>query len=67
MKTTLHAQASAVDVASVQATRRGSPGMKAREWEMLEPRLKAACRTLLLLDASRHLPGIAQFIAEIEG
>lgn len=67
MKPSLHAQASAVDVAAVQATRRGSPGMKPREWEHLEPGLRAATVTLMLLNAARDRPGVAEFLAEIEG
>ena len=66
MKLNLHSQASAVDVAAVQARRRGSPSMKPREWEMLEPRLQAAMRTLTLLNAWRDRPGFADLIAELE-
>lgn len=62
----LHAQASAVDVAWTQAQRRGNPGMKPAQWEYLAPQLAAACFTLRLIDANRHrLP--ADFIKEIEG
>jgi hypothetical protein len=66
MKVSLHAQTQAVDVASVQATRRGSPGLKPKEWEMLEPRLKAATRTLWAIQNWRsRLP--KEFMEEIEG
>ena len=66
MKPSLHAQASAVDVAHVQARRRGSPSMKPKEWEHLEEKLAAACFTLRMLDANRHrIP--PEFFAEIEG
>jgi hypothetical protein len=65
-KPNLHSQTQAVDVAALQATRRGSPGMKPKEWEMLEPRLKAATATLLLVQVWRdRLP--PEFIREIEG
>jgi hypothetical protein len=66
MKTSLHAQASAVDVLSVQARQRGNIKMRPNEWEMLEPRLRAAALTLMLLQSWRdRLP--AAFLAEIEG
>jgi hypothetical protein len=66
MKTSLHAQTSAVDVAAVQAMRRGNPSMTPKAWEDLEPGLKAATLTLMLLQSWRsRLP--ADFIAEIEG
>jgi hypothetical protein len=66
MKASLHAQTSAVDVAAVHAMRRGNPSMKPKEWEHLEPGLKAATLTLMLLQSWRsRLP--KEFIAEIEG
>jgi hypothetical protein len=40
--------------------------MKPAQWEMLEPRLQAACMTLMLLNAARNRPGVAEFLAEIE-
>ena len=43
MKPSLHAQASAVDVAHVQARRRGCPDLKPKQWEYLEEKLAAAC------------------------
>ena len=65
MKTSLHSQAMAVDVAHVQACRRGCPDLKPKQWEYLEEKLAAACFTLRLLDANRHrIP--AEFFAEIE-
>jgi hypothetical protein len=67
MKATLHAQAEAVGVMSTQARQRGNIKMKPAQWEMLEPRLQAACTTLMLLNAARDRPGIAAFLAEIEG
>lgn len=67
MKATLHSQAEAVGVMSTQARQRGNIKMKPAQWEMLEPRLQAACTTLLLLNAARDRPGIAAFLAEIEG
>lgn len=66
MKTSLYSQAAAVDVAAVQAARRGSPAMRPREWEMLEPRLRAAFLTLTLLNNYRDRPGFAEFIADVE-
>ena len=66
MKSLLHAQASAVDVMAVQARQRGNIKMRPGEWEMLERGLSAACRTLLLMESSRHLLP-ASFIAEVEG
>jgi hypothetical protein len=67
MKISLHAQAESVGVMSTQARQRGNIKMKPAQWEMLEPRLQAACTTLLLLNAARDRPGIAEFLAEIEG
>ena len=66
MKSSLHSQASAVDVMAVQARQRGNLKMRPSEWEMLERGLSAACRTLLLMENSRHLLP-ASFIAEVEG
>lgn len=66
MKPSLHAQAAAVDAAARQANRRNIPAMKPKEWEHLEPKLMAACETLMFLDANRHrLP--AELLAEING
>lgn len=66
MKPSLHAQASAVDLAAVQARRRGVPAMKPKEWEHLDAALSAAAFTMLLIQAWRDkLP--RDFIAEIEG
>ena len=42
MKSSLHAQASAVDVMAVQARHRGNLKMRPSEWEMMEKR--AQCR-----------------------
>ena len=67
MKSTLHAQAEAVGVMSTQAKQRGNIKMKPAQWEMLDPRLCAAARTLMLLNAARNRPGVAEFLAEIEG
>jgi hypothetical protein len=67
MKVSLHAQAESVGVMSTQAKQRGNIKMKPSQWEMLEPRLQAACVTLMLLNAARNRPGVAEFIAEIEG
>lgn len=65
-KISLHAQAAAVDVARVQASRRGCPSLKPKEWEMLEPRLRAAHHAMLMIEVFRdRLP--AEFIAECEG
>lgn len=47
-------------------SRRGSPAMKPREWEMLEPRLKAAFGTPLMIQNWREkLP--KELLDEIEG
>jgi hypothetical protein len=67
MTLSLHAQASAVDLMATQARQRGNIKMKPAQWEMLDPRLCAAARTLMLLNAARNRPGVAEFIAEIEG
>lgn len=68
MKPTLHSQATAVDVAALQAQRRGSLPMKPREWDMLAPRLRAAVLTLTLLQSwrSRLQASLPEFMAEIE-
>ena len=61
---TLHAQASAVDVAS-HFVGRSPPKMRPNETEMVERGLKAAYITLLTLAAWRdRLP--AEFVAEID-
>jgi hypothetical protein len=69
MKSTLHAQASAVDIASAwprRLTTSNAVRLKQSEAEMIEDGLKAAYWTLVLLQAWRSkLP--AEFIAEIEG
>lgn len=66
MKISIFAQASSVDVAWTQAKRRGSPGLRPKDWEHLEEKLAAACRTLRLIDASRgQIP--PQLMAELEG
>jgi hypothetical protein len=66
MKSSLHAQMSAVDLMATQARQRGNLKMKHAQWEMLDPRLCDATRTLMLLQSWRaRLP--AEFIAEIEG
>lgn len=67
MKSSLHAQSSAVDVMATQARQRGNLKMTPAQWEMLEPRLHAAMLTLTLLNAARNRPGVAEFIIEIEG
>jgi hypothetical protein len=68
-KPSLHAQTQAVDVAALQATRRGSPAMKPKQWEHLEPGLKAATTTLLLVQVwrDRLAAAVPEFIREVEG
>lgn len=65
-KVSLHAQASAVDIAAMQAERRGYPGLDPKDWDHIAPGLAVAYGTLCLLQAWRdRLP--PAFIAEIEG
>ena len=65
-RSSLHAQASAIDVARIQAERRGQVKMRLSEWEMQEQGLKAASNTLLSIQNWRGLLPEA-FLAEIEG
>lgn len=65
MTPSLHAQASAVDVAS-QFVGRSPPKMSHEQIEMQTKALQRAARTLMLLQAMRaRLP--ADVLAEIEG
>jgi hypothetical protein len=69
MKPSLHSQTSSVDVAATLARRRGSPSLKPKEWQMLEPRLQAATHTLLLVQVwrDRLAAAVPEFIREVEG
>lgn len=66
MKSSLHAQISSVDVARLQAARRGQIKLRPSEWEMHEQGLKAAQATLQAIQNWRGLLPEA-FLAEIEG
>jgi Mor family transcriptional regulator len=69
MKTSLHSQASSVDIASAwprRLTTSNAVRLKQSEAEMIEAGLKAAARTLMLLQSWRGRAPDEMF-AEIEG